>query len=355
LWNRALERYREELEEVDDREILAGPGSLDDLVNYAKTIEPLVPSERTALTTFNRLKPILKFVDDFSAVIAVCFGVDARLTAFFGGSIRLIITPASSAGETLQNALDMLEELSLTLPRFRQYEETLPIDKNFENALLDVYTEIICFYARSIHFFRSHPHLPLCRTAWKDFQGDFERTVKLDKRMSAAVEKEADFARMKVDDYKYGEVLKLLRSLKDSKMTDDSIVKCYHIPPSSITSPRFFRRQADLQAVRQALDPSESVDILKSYAVYGMGGVGKTQLALHYAQASKRTFDSVLWIAAGNLMSMEQSFEDVAQAPGLVQTKNDPADALPATLRVKNWLAASGMFFEEENSVFAGC
>lgn len=241
----------------------------------------------------------------------------------------------------------MLEELSLTLPRFRQYEETLLVDKNFENALLDVYTEIICFYARSIHFFRSHPHLPLRRTAWKDFQGDFERTVKRVKRMSAAVEREADFARMKVDDIKYGEVLQLLRSLKESKMTDDSIVQCYHIPPSSIISPRFCGRQTELQAVRQALDPGESVDILKSYAVYGMGGVGKTLLALRYAQVSKRTFDIILWIAAGNTMSMEQSFKDVAQALGLIQPKNDPADALSATLRDKKWLAASGMLFEE--------
>jgi NB-ARC domain len=350
-----LERYREELEGADDREILGGPASLDDLVNYAKTIEPLVPSERTALTSLNRLKPILKFVDDFSAVIAVCFGADAKLTAFVWGSIRLIITLASSAGETLQNALDMLEELSLALPRFRQYEETLPIDKNFENALLDVYTEIICFYARSIYFFRSHPHLPLRRTAWKNFQGDFERTVKRLKRMSAAVEKEADFARMKVDDYKYGEVLQLLKNLKDNKITDDSAVQCYHIPLSSSTSSRFYGRQDDLQAVRQALDPSESVDILRSYAVYGMGGVGKTQLALHYAQASKKAFDTILWIAAENTMSMEQSFKDVAQALGLIQTKNDPADALGATLRVKNWLADSRMSFEEKIPVIEGC
>lgn len=49
----------------------------------------------------------------------------------------------------------MLEELSLTLPRFRAYEQTIPMNNDLETSLLAVYTEVICFYARTIHFFRS--------------------------------------------------------------------------------------------------------------------------------------------------------------------------------------------------------
>lgn len=52
----------------------------------------------------------------------------------------------------------MLEELSLTLPRLKSYEKSVPMDKELESSLLAVYTEVICFYARAIHFFRSHKH-----------------------------------------------------------------------------------------------------------------------------------------------------------------------------------------------------
>lgn len=52
----------------------------------------------------------------------------------------------------------MLEELSLTLPRLKHYERTVPLDSEMEATLLTVYQEVICFYARSIHFFRSHKH-----------------------------------------------------------------------------------------------------------------------------------------------------------------------------------------------------
>lgn len=96
---------------------------------------------------------MLKFVDDFSAVIAVCFGADAKLTAFVWGSIRLMLTLASSAGDSFKDVIDMLEELSLTLPRLRTYETNFEMERALEASLVDVYTEVICFYARCIHFF----------------------------------------------------------------------------------------------------------------------------------------------------------------------------------------------------------
>lgn len=58
----------------------------------------------------------------------------------------------------LDDILAMLDELSWSLPRFRAYEETLPMNKALESALLDVYTEMICFCARTIGFLRSTTH-----------------------------------------------------------------------------------------------------------------------------------------------------------------------------------------------------
>lgn len=52
----------------------------------------------------------------------------------------------------------MLEELTLTLPRLKFYEKTVSMDTEMETALLTVYQEVICFYARAIHFFRSNKH-----------------------------------------------------------------------------------------------------------------------------------------------------------------------------------------------------
>ena len=70
--------------------------------------------------------------------------------------MRQLIVPAG--GDMIRDILNMLEELSMSLPRFRSYENTLPMNEALESSLLAAYTEMTCFCARTINFFRSNPH-----------------------------------------------------------------------------------------------------------------------------------------------------------------------------------------------------
>lgn len=296
----------------------------------------MLPRERNSLTSMSRLGPKLKFVDDFSATIALYFGADAKLTALVWGSIRLMLTLASSAGDTLQNVLDMLEELSLTLPRFKAYEKTLPMNRDLESALIDVYTEVICFYARAIHFFRTHPHVLLRRGAWEEFHKDFGRTVLRIKRLSSTVEREADLARMRTDENRYKEVLDIMENLKESKIRDTEARQCHFIP--SELNLRFWGRDKILQAIKDKLSPEQSTGSLQAFALYGMGGVGKTQIALQYANKNRASYNTILWIAAETTISMGQSFRDIAKVLGLVESDEEIQDSVAAILKVKEWL-----------------
>ena len=290
----------------------------------------------------NRIGPKLKFVDDFSAIIALYFGADAKLTALVWGSIRLMLTLASSAGDTLQNVLDMLEELSLTLPRFRAYESILPMNRELETALIDVYTEVICFYARAIHFFRTHPHALLRRGAWEEFHKDFGRTIQRIKRLSSTVEKEADLARMRGDEVRYKEVLGIMEGLKESKLHENEERHCHFIP--SELNPRFWGRDQALQAIEEALAPKENPGSLQAFALYGMGGVGKTQIALQYANRNRGLYNTILWVAADTTISMGKSFRDIAQLLGLVKSDEEIQDPVAAILKVKCWLKEAREF-----------
>ena len=243
-----------------------------------KQLSPFFLANETLSILCNVLDQTLKFVDDFSAVIAVYFGADAKLTAFVWGSIRLMLSLASSAGDTLKDVLEMLEELSLILPRFRAYETNLPLDRPLETALIDVYTEVICFYARCIHFFRTHPHVLLRRDAWEDFRKDFSRTIRRIRRLSATVESEAESARMRHDRAKYNEILDLMETLKETQIKGDKTTQHHYIP--SEVSPKFWGREDALMAIQEVLAPEGKPRFLKTFALYGMGGVGKTQIAL---------------------------------------------------------------------------
>ena len=153
--------------------------------------------------------------------------------------------------------------------------------------------------------------------------------------LSSAVESEAEAARMRLDRNGYAEVLDLMKSMKESKRANES-KPCYHVPYS--VNPRFWGRQDALKAVRQALDPTEDNERQRSFALWGMGGVGKTQIALQYASDSRQLFDTILWVSSEKAIRISQSFRDIARHTGLVQSDAETEDATASIMKVKDWL-----------------
>ena len=345
-----MERYRDELQGAEDYHNIQKIHSLDELISSLASIQVATPGNYSGVISFHRLAPRLKFVDDFSAVLALCFGADAALTAAVWGSIRLILDQASSAAETLQDVLDMLEELSLTLPRFQVYEQTLPLNRELQQALVDVYGEIICFYARTIHFLRSNPHLILRKNAWQTFQSDFSRTIMRIKRMSSTVEGEADMIRMQKDTSRYREVLELLNVMKLDKENSQQRVQYNNIPFSA--NAKFSGRKDILDAVHGALNPNLRGSLLKSTALFGMGGVGKTQIAIQYAYQNLRHFEAILWVAADNAIAIGQSFRAIAEGLELLGPGDESKDAAAAVRTVRNWLTLTSMSPVPNGNVF---
>jgi hypothetical protein len=337
-----LEKYREELQAAADYQDIQKVHTLDQLIASVSAIQDSAPSIYTGVLSLKRLAPRLKFVDDFSAVLALCFGADAALTAAVWGSIRLILSHAASAADTFQDVLDMLEELSLTLPRLQVYEQTLPLNRQFQQALLDVYSDIICFYARTIHFLRSNPHPVLRRNAWQTFRNDFSRTNMRIKRMSSIVEGEAESARMRKDETHYKEVLTLLNSMRIKNSVESKQDNYNNIPFSA--NARFSGREDILAAIRSALDPESQASLPKSIALFGMGGVGKTQIATQYAYHELESFDVILWISADNAISIGQSFRTIADGLGLFESDDERRDVAVALYKVKKWLATTSLF-----------
>jgi hypothetical protein len=310
-------------------------------------VQVAVPGSYASVSSLSRLAPRLKFVDDFAAILALYFGADTAVTAAVWGSIRLILSHASSAAETLQEVLDMLEELSLTLPRFQVYEQTLPLNRQLQEALVDVYSEIICFYARTIYFLCSNPNSLMRKHSWQAFRNDFSHTVMRIKRLSSTVESEADIVRMQKDEGRYKEVLELLSSMQMAKTDSDTRIRYNNIPFPANT--RFSGREDVLDAVHKALslrDTATSTQSPRSMALFGMGGVGKTQIALQYAYQNLEEFQVILWVAADNAIAIGQSFRAIAEGLGLLGTEDDTKDAAAALWKVKNWLTTTSMSAE---------
>jgi signal recognition particle GTPase len=107
---------------------------------------------------------------------------------------------------------------------------------------------------------------------------------------------------------------------------------------------RLFRRTDLVMEIAGILDPepdgSERYSTgLKSLAMYGIGGAGKTQTALQYAHYARSRFDVVLWIAADSYVGMTQDYLEISRHLKLVSQTEEIQDATEAMKRTKSWLA----------------
>lgn len=83
----------------------------------------------------------------------------------------------------------------------------------------------------------------------------------------------------------------------------------YQIPYDN--TDRFVGRTDYLTLIDKALN-CEGSPQQRSCRIWGLGGMGKTQIALAYANRSTASFDVVLWVRAETEASLKRSFTDIA-------------------------------------------
>ena len=199
-----------------------------------------------------------------------------------------------------------------------------------------MYTEIIIFCAKTIIFFRNNPNLGKSRNAWSEFNSEFLKTIANLKKHARQIDEEVDMIRLK-QETKSAETLEALSQLRIVKSVDNVALPC-HVIPYGI-NPRFYERELELAKLHEVLDPQEEVPGLKVMAIHGLGGVGKTQLALNYANISLEPFDVILWVPAETQIKMTRAFSSFAKKLNL-RKEDESDDDAQAAQKVKDWFNA---------------
>jgi hypothetical protein len=121
---------------------------------------------------------------------------------------------------------------------------------------------------------------------------------------------------------------------------------CYIIQPGKNAD--FYGRSDILQLLDETfllpLSDGEAQHVggkeLRSLALCGPGGIGKTQIAAEYANTRKDHFDAIFWVYGDQLTKIAEGFSRIAIEMGLVA--EDSVDAKDQTVTrdvVKGWLA----------------
>ncbi|WP_376794538.1 tetratricopeptide repeat protein [Thermogemmatispora sp.] len=101
-------------------------------------------------------------------------------------------------------------------------------------------------------------------------------------------------------------------------------------------SPFFIARHEELTRLQTLLQQQSLVTIGQTQVISGLGGVGKTRLAVEYAYRFRSCYRAVLWVLADRPESLYRSYRELAALLQLPQ-RDDPDDA-QVLAAVRSWL-----------------
>jgi hypothetical protein len=111
---------------------------------------------------------------------------------------------------------------------------------------------------------------------------------------------------------------------------------------------RFVARNAEMQQLETLLLGIQRAAGRRKIAVmHGLGGIGKTQLAVEFARKHRHQFSAVFWLDGSSEASLKQSFVEIAQrlprdeltADGAAQLSNAAIKADVAVHECQRWLS----------------
>lgn len=95
--------------------------------------------------------------------------------------------------------------------------------------------------------------------------------------------------------------------------------------------------------------PKTGRDRRKIYIIYGLGGIGKTQLAIAYARKHQKTYSAILWLNGNSNDTLLQSLATFGRYAGISDLPKSPTSTTPQARDVEaeakavlRWLALEG-------------
>ena len=93
---------------------------------------------------------------------------------------------------------------------------------------------------------------------------------------------------------------------------------------------RFIGRKPLLESLKTTLFSQEPKEYNHRIALYGLGGIGKTQTALEYLYVNQICYQRIYWVSAATQAALVAGYQQIAKKIGLEAAKQGgPIDFIP--------------------------
>jgi hypothetical protein len=234
----------------------------------------------------------------------------------------------------LECVISAFESFDRALPRFHYYITKFgsrTLSDRLKTSLVKYYAELIGICQDSIKFLKNSTlckecFLPItaCLTpldnlfigAFRTYTSQAEKRVSNLRDITTWVDTEAivaaDDARQAEQNAQHRELLEKLMATAMRAGPHDF----QNLP--FIQNVAFFSRDSAMQQLEFHLKPGNRPEDLLSCALYGLGGAGKTQIAIEYAYRHINDYAAICWVTAETQQKIAESYAALARSMKVV-------------------------------------
>jgi hypothetical protein len=130
---------------------------------------------------------------------------------------------------------------------------------------------------------------------------------------------------------------------------------CFSVPDAR--NSEFLGREDVLQLIDEQFFPSGEEETatktrknMHSFLIYGIGGIGKTQVATEYAHSRMDKFDAIFWLCANERSILAEQFATIAVDLGLEKHGSEAKSLTASCALVQAWLSRPLKSFDDPHT-----
>ncbi|UKZ53095.1 hypothetical protein TrVGV298_006883 [Trichoderma virens] len=308
-WDEALQSTRDILGE-DDFEFVQNVRSTDQLLLEIHKIQQQ-GVRGIATRLLGQLKSPLLHLQTFAIFLASAAGSGSISLACVWGVVFLLIQLGSRSDEALRDVTQYLLELSDKIELFEVYRRSVDLDPELLDRFFAILVDLLLAGAMAIKHFRKNDGRTIGLASWDNINNQFSKNLQNFSSRIEHLRRLVEARQITEMSLKQEGVLQSLRT-HNLEPKEAASLPYWQLPFGR--NPSFFGRADLLDEIRNALVTSaDEPQSVRSVALWGIGGIGKSQVALEYANKQiQEECQLVLWIPSQTAMDMSRALVHAA-------------------------------------------